>query len=245
MARRATLIQRERAAAKDGGFLVLDAGDSLTGDREPATHSKGATSIDLMNRMGYDAIVLGPADLSLGSETVKQRIAEAKFAVLSADVTDAITRQPIAKPYVIKETGGQRVAIIGLSGAPDKNGFTAADGYETVKTVMQDLLGQADAVVLLSHAARDVNQRIADEIPGIAAIIEGGADVRIQPWVSKTGVPLYHADGASSGHAGRMVGVGQLQIEAGKPTKQTWRVVSLGPEIPDDAAMAQWVRENY
>jgi 2',3'-cyclic-nucleotide 2'-phosphodiesterase (5'-nucleotidase family) len=245
VARRATLIQRERAAAKDGGLLLLDAGDSLTGDREPAIRTKGATSVDLMNRMGYDAIVLGPADLSLGPETVKQRIAEAKFAVLAADVTDAISKQPVAKPYVIKETGGQRVAITGLSGAPDKNGFKVADGYETVKAVVQELQGQADAIILLSHAPRDVNQRIADEVPGIAAIIEGGADVRIQPWVSKTGVPLYHADGASSGHAGRMVGVGQLQIEAGKPTNQTWRVVSLGPEIPDDAAMAQWVQQNY
>ena len=64
------MIQAERAAAKDRGFLLLDAGDSLVGDREPAMRSKGATSIDLMNRLGYDAMVLGPADLSSGPALV-------------------------------------------------------------------------------------------------------------------------------------------------------------------------------
>lgn len=244
MARRATLIKQERE--NNDTALVLDAGDSLIGDREPAMRTQGATSIDALNQMGYDAIVLGPADLSLGPDLLRQRIGEAQFAVLSADMTDATTGRPIAKPYVIKEVRGQRVAIIGLSGAPSMNGFNAADSFATVEKLMAELRGQAAAVILLSHAAPDVNERIASEIAGITAIIEGGELVRPEPWLSPTtGAPIYHADAPSSGHAGRVMGVGQVTVTAGKLTDQVWNAVSLGPEIPDDPAMAEWVLANY
>jgi 2',3'-cyclic-nucleotide 2'-phosphodiesterase (5'-nucleotidase family) len=240
------MIQGERAGAKDSALLVLDAGDSLVGDREPAMRTQGATSVEAMNRMGYDAMVLGPADLSLGPDLVRRRISEARFAVLAADVTDATTKATVGKPYVIKDAAGHRVAIIGLSGAPSKNGFEIADGQQTVRRVLQELAGQADAVVLLSHASPDVNQRIADEIPGITAIIEGGAASRSAPWVSKTtGTPIYHADAPSSGHAGRVMGVADLKVAAGKLETQAWQAVSLGSEIADDAAMAAWIPKVY
>jgi 5'-nucleotidase / UDP-sugar diphosphatase len=240
------MIQGERAAAKDGAVLVLDAGDSLIGDREPAMRTQGATSVEALNRMGYDAMVLGPADLSLGPDLVRQRIGEAKFAVLAADVTDAATKRAVAKPYVIKDVQGHKVAIVGLSGAPDKNGFDVAGGVETVRQVMGELAGQAEAVILLSHAPPDVNQRIADEVPGITAIVEGGAAALSQPWVSATtGTPVYHADSPSSGHAGRVMGVAKLKVEAGKPLAQTWKPVSLGESFANDPAMNAWVQEVY
>jgi 2',3'-cyclic-nucleotide 2'-phosphodiesterase (5'-nucleotidase family) len=196
--------------------------------------------------MDYDAMVLGPADLSLGPDVVQQRIREAKFAVLAADVTDSATKDPIAKPYAIKDVNGRAVAVIGLSGAPSMNGFTVADGPETVRRILQELQGRVDAVILLSHAPPDVNQRIADEIPGITAIVEGGAASLVAPWVSKvTGTPIYHADSPSSGHAGRVMGVADLTVESGKLKQQTWRTVPLDPEIADDPAMSAWVQEVY
>ncbi len=197
------MIQGERQAAKDRGFLVLDAGDSLIGDREPAMKTQGATSVEALNRMSYDALVLGPADLALGPDLLQQRIREAKFAVLAADVADATTKQPVAQPYVVKDVQGRRVAIVGLSGAPEKNGFTVADGPETVRRVLQELEGQADAVILLSHAPPDVNEQIADQAPGLTAIVEGGASIRVEPWISsKTGTPIYHAGRAELGPCG-------------------------------------------
>ena len=106
--------------------------------------------------------------------------------------------------------------------------------------------GQADAVILLSHAPPDINQQIADEIPEITAIVEGGAAALSAPWISKqTGTPIYHADAPSSGHAGRIMGVANLKVEAGKLVEQSWRAVALDPEVPDDPAMSAWVQEVY
>ena len=68
MARRATIIAQERA---EGEFvLVLDAGNSLVGDREPAQGSRGKSSVSAMDLMGYDAMALGPGDLALGLDVV-------------------------------------------------------------------------------------------------------------------------------------------------------------------------------
>ncbi len=203
------MIQAERAAAKDGGFLLLDAGDSLVGDREPAMRSKGATSIDLLNRLGYDAMVLGPADLSLGPALVRQRIAEAKFAVLAADVTDAATKEPVAAPYVLREVGGRRVALVGLSGAPSMNGFAVADGPgDGAESVAADRRPVRRRHPALPRAARRERTHRGRN-PRRHRHHRGGRGIRAEPWVSKvTGTPIYHADAPSSGHAGRVMGVG-------------------------------------
>lgn len=243
VARRATLIKQART--DNGAVLVVDAGDSLIGDMEPAMRTQGASSVEAMNRMEYDAAVLGPADLSLGPEVVKQRIAEAEFPFLSADMTVAATGEPVAPGYALLTVAGRRVAVAGITAAPNLNGFAAADPFAAAQRVAGEVAGRADALILLSHAAAEVNQRIADEIPGIAAIVEGGALPRAEPWVSaKTGAPIYHADWPSSGHAGRMMGVATLRLDDGKLLAQKWRGVPLDPKIKEDAEMAAWAQQQ-
>lgn len=243
VARRATLIKDTRS--QNGAVLVVDAGDSLVGDMEPALSTQGASSVEAMNRLGYDAALLGPADLSLGPDAVKQRIAEAKFPFLSADMTVSATGAPVADGFAIREVAGRRIAIAGISAAPDINGFKAADPFETARRVAGEVAGKADALILLSRAAPEVNERIADEIPGIAAIVEGGADTRPEPWVSaKTGTPIYHADWPASGHAGRVMGIATLRLDGGKLLSQKWRSVPLDPEIKDDPDMLAWSQQQ-
>ncbi|MCU0509713.1 MAG: hypothetical protein MUC34_15245 [Anaerolineae bacterium] len=243
VARRATLIKDERAAGD--AVLVVDAGDSLIGDMEPAMSTKGASSVEAMNRMGYDAALLGPADLSLGPELLKQRIAESQFPFLSADMTIAATGAAVAEGLVVREVGGRRVAIAGISGAPEINGFKAADPLRTAQRVAQDASGKAEALILLSHAAPEINERIADEVPGISAIVEGGALPRAEPWISaKTGTPIYHVDWPSSGHAGRLMGVATLRLDEGKLLSEWWRSVPLDPNIKDDPELAAWAQQQ-
>jgi 2',3'-cyclic-nucleotide 2'-phosphodiesterase (5'-nucleotidase family) len=199
-----------------------------------------------MNRMGYDALVLGPKDLALGSAVLKQRIAEAKFAVLSANAVLSATGELLAKPYVVREFAGHRVAIVGLSGGPATVDIAVRNPLETAKKVTDEAAKEADIVILLSHAGPKLDQQIADTVSGIAMIVSGGPGALQEPRVStKTGTPIYHADAASSGHAGRMLGVAVLEFTPqGELTSQTWQSVSLGPEIADDPAMAAWVQEQ-
>jgi len=245
VARRATKIAQTR---QQGGFtLLLDAGDSLIGDADPARKSQGQTSVTAMNMLGYDAMALGPQDLSLGLSVLQQRMAEAKFAVLSANATILATGELLAKPYVIREFGGRKIAIVGLSGGSGTAEIAVRDPLKTAQTIVAQLASQADVVILLSHAGESVDQKIADAVPGIALIVSGGPFALAMPWHSeKTGTFIVHADEATSGHAGRRIGIAALTFESsGKVGLPNWQRVELGPEIAEDPVMTEWVKKQF
>jgi len=245
VARRATKIAQTR---QQGGFtLVLDAGDSLTGDADPARKTQGQISVTAMNMLGYDAMALGPQDLSLGLSVLQQRMAEAKLAVLSANVTILATGELLAKPYVIREFGGRKIAIVGLSGGSGTAEIAVRDPFKTAQTIVAQLASQADMIILLSHAGETVDQKIADAVPGIALIVSGGPFALAMPWHSeKTGTFIVHADEATSGHAGRRIGIATLAVEpSGKVSLPNWQRVELGPEIAEDPVMTEWVKKQF
>jgi 2',3'-cyclic-nucleotide 2'-phosphodiesterase (5'-nucleotidase family) len=241
VARRATKVSEERKT--EGAILVLDAGNSLTGDREPARGSEGATSVEVMNLVGYDAMALGPMDLSLGRDVLRQRIAEARFHMLSANAIDSKTGTLLTEPFTVLGVDTMRVAIIGLSGPSSGGDIAVGDPVEGVRDALSELKAQADLVIVLSNAGISVDQKIADTVPGVAAIIEGGAGALSKPWKSDlTGTPIFHADEASPGHAGRILGVARLVLDRdGSLADYAWERFPLGPEIADDPSVAAWV----
>ena len=65
--------------------LVLSGGDNWTG---PAisTWFQGESMVEVMNVMGYDASVIGNHEFDFGLEVLQQRLGEAKFPYLSANI---------------------------------------------------------------------------------------------------------------------------------------------------------------
>jgi len=242
VARRATVIREQQA--QGGNLLVLDAGNSLVGDADPAKKTQGQTSIAVMNLMGYDAMALGPQDLTLGVQVLRQRIAEAEFAVLSANAVASSDNELIASPYVVLPLEGHRVALVGLTGDPGTAEVTVLNPLQTAQTVVAELATQADVIILLSQAGDAINQQIAEAVPGVDLIVSGGKSQVASPSQSGTTRTLIlHADQASPGHAGRNLGLAQLSFDAqGRLVKQTWKQVSLGTEIADDPELSQWVQ---
>jgi 5'-nucleotidase / UDP-sugar diphosphatase len=244
VARRATMINEEKQ--KNPYTLILDAGDSLVGDQDPALKTQGKSSVEAMNRLGYDAMALGPADLALGLETLRARMAEAKFPMLSANAVVTGTEDLIAKPYAVSEIAGHRVAVVGLSGGKGTAEVGVRDPLTSAQEIVPRARQEADIVILLSHAGQLIDQQIADQVPGISAIVGGGEGARQKAWESATtGVPVYHADQALAGHAGRVLGVGKLNFDAvGKLKSQKWQQIVLNPDVADNSAIAAWVQEN-
>jgi 5'-nucleotidase/UDP-sugar diphosphatase len=224
-------------------LLVLDAGDSLVGDQDPARKTQGETSVAAMNLMDYDAMALGPNELALGLSVLRQRIAEAEFAVLSADAVLSDTGELVAVPYTLRAFDGYQVAIIGLSGGGGVPGILILDPLETAQNVVTQVMPLADVIILLSHAGTSIDQRIAENVPGIDLIISGGKFELATPWRSeKTGTLILHADEASPGHAGRRLGIARLTFDTqGQLVEQAWQRLDLSQDIPEDPEMASWV----
>lgn len=98
------------------GFLVLSGGDNWTG---PAisTWFEGAPTVEVMNAMGYDAAAIGNHEFDFAVDGLRDRIAEAQFPYLSANIRLAGSGDvpDFATPYVIREVSGVRVGLVGLT----------------------------------------------------------------------------------------------------------------------------------
>jgi 2',3'-cyclic-nucleotide 2'-phosphodiesterase (5'-nucleotidase family) len=115
LARRATLINEWRS--NNPNTLVLDGGNTFWGNSGLGMQSQGKVIVDAMNLMGYNAMALGETDLQLGESVLRQRMAEARFPVLSANVIIEATGKLFTRPYVLLELAGRKVGIIGLTGS--------------------------------------------------------------------------------------------------------------------------------
>jgi len=245
LARRATKVKQEREDASN--VLLLDAGNTFFGRRVPASTTQGKVIVEAMNLLGYDAMTLGAEDLYLGMGALGQRIDEADFPVLSANVRLADTGELLAQPYVIKEVGGQKIAIIGLTsgGVVTGNQFMEIqigggsvifeDPVTALDRYLAEVRDEADVVILLSHLGLEWDQKLADSFEGIALIVGGypGA-IMDAPWRSAvTGTLVVQA-----GRRGENLGIISLEIEGGEVVSSfDARTVSLTNDFPDDLEM--------
>lgn len=222
-------------------MLVLDAGDSLLGDGSLANRSQGAVSIEAMNRLGYDAMALGPNDLTLGEGALRKRMAEARFAILSANVRTAGTGNLLTQAYVLREIAGHRIAIIGLAEKVEVPGFVVDDPMETLRWLMPEIATMSDIVILLTHTSVSQTRELLQAVEGVDIAVCGG----VEPLSSGEmvgGALLVHADVPSPGHAGRYLGFVTASFDGqGRLVEQKNEVIALLEDIPEEPAMLDWL----
>jgi len=244
VARRATTIKAAKASAQY--FLLLDAGNSLSNEftttAEVPVANGGKTAVEILNRLGYDAVALGDLDLHMGRTALQERLAELKgVEMVSANVTDKATGKLLVKPYVVKELGGHRIALIGIT-APVKDDpdFAVAPPLDAAREYVGK--AKADIIILLSNAGAEANKTIAAQVPDIDLIISGGPDQLDQPAQPTPNSLVVQADLSSSGHAGRYIAKLQATFDpSGKLIGQDWQKVELGPSVADDPSIKLWV----
>ncbi|MCK6552274.1 bifunctional metallophosphatase/5'-nucleotidase [Myxococcota bacterium] len=176
---------RHKEKATPESSLILDNGDMFTGPTE-STFLRGEPVIEAYNALGVAAVNIANHEFDFGLEILRARIAEAKFPFLGANIVEAGTNKPVdfAKPYVIVERQGVKVAIIGLAFAdtPKTTFAKHVRGLEfqpyapTLKRVVPEVRAQgAEVVVVLFHDVVDVIEKTMREVGdlGIQAIVAG------------------------------------------------------------------------
>jgi 2',3'-cyclic-nucleotide 2'-phosphodiesterase (5'-nucleotidase family) len=221
----------------------------LIGDGVLGNETMGEAIVAGMNLMGYDAMALGPKELSLGAALLRQRMQEAQFPMLSANVRWSGTRELVAEPYVILQFGSQRVGVIGLTRQPDEDlaGFEVLDPQEAITGHMSEAAELADATVLLTNlgyrAAFELVQAVPDidlvvaalpgQLPGHAARVPGTSTLAVT------------AEQPAPRHTGRRVG--RLVVilgSEGSLSGEEWSSVPMGSNIADDSEM-RTLLDNY
>lgn len=204
-----------------------------------AQRTQGKVIVEAMNLLGYDAMVLGDQDFGLGLDVLRQRMEEAEFPILSANVVMADTDQLFATPYVIKEIGNHKVAIIGLTNQEAASaaggGIVVRNPLEALQDVMGEVSKEADVIIVLSHLGTEVDFQMANEVQGIDLIVGGLSHDVLDPpaWIEASSTVIVQA-----GYLGEWIGVVSLEIDSqGKVVSHQGQVVLLTDELADDAEM--------
>ncbi len=171
--------------------LLLAAGDMIQGNNW-ANLFQGKSSIEAMNAMNFDAMVVGNHEFDFGQAILKERVEEANFPVLGANVTGL----SMLKPYIVKNLGGLSVAVIGVTTADtpvrthprNVMGLEFLSYEETVEKYVRDLRKKNNIIVVLSHAGFSADLELAKRVNGIDVIIGGHSHTKIDKpvFVGKT-----------------------------------------------------------
>jgi 2',3'-cyclic-nucleotide 2'-phosphodiesterase (5'-nucleotidase family) len=219
-------LRRDAPAA-----LLVDGGDALGAGnlgyrpREPV--------LDAMNRLGYQAMAVGNREAHVWQAMMARKVAPARFPVLSANVT--ARRQLPVKPYIVLETAGVRVGLIGLT-VPmiTRRMWTRhlcdilfEDPVRAANDMVPLVASQADLVVVLSHLGIAGDRRLAEEVPGIHLILGGHSHVETHTPVAVNGVVLVHP-GAWS----RYVAYVEVSLGCGDGVSISSRLVPMRADVP-------------
>ncbi|MGM0436156.1 MAG: bifunctional metallophosphatase/5'-nucleotidase [Bacillota bacterium] len=151
--------------------LILDGGDALQGSAL-SNYYEGESMIEIMNVIGYDAMVVGNHEFDWGLETATEYFKEdgvADFPLLGANIIEDETGEipDNIDPYTVVEKGGRTIGIIGTIGyglessiAPSVvEGYTFTDPEPIIKDHAETLRQEegADLVFVLSHDPDGIN----------------------------------------------------------------------------------------
>lgn len=245
LARRATLIQNVRNE-NTGPVLVVDAGNTLLGDTL-SLKSEGRVTIEALNLMNYDALGVGTGELMKGPAVLAVRVAEAQFPVLSSNLVDDASGEPVLEPYVIIERGGVRFGVIALT--PENAlagleslwpGVSLLPPAETLSGYMDELHAQSDLVVVLSQLGLDADRVLATSIEGIDVIVGGNTR-----WLLTESETVGNTTIVQAGYDGEWLGRLDLQGLPAELAVTRYQILYMRPDVANDPAMADLVQRYY
>lgn len=195
-------LWRDREGYHPDRFLILSGGDLWSGPAR-ANWSQGAAVIDVMNSLGYDAAALGNHEFDFGRDVLRQRVDQARFPLLSANLVDENGRRPdFVQAYTLKHINGVQVAIIGLTTLETKDlthplritglDFLAYESAlrEVVPHVRRD---GADLVVVIAHTCSNRLQKLAPVMAELGVDLVAGGHCNHLYHDTVVGVPIVEA----------------------------------------------------
>ena len=256
LAKIATLVKRIRK--EQPNVLLIDSGDTIQGSPLESFHGrKNNQPTDpmmlVMNSLNYDAMAVGNHEYNFGLQVLEKARKEAKFPWLSANTYDKQTGKTHYAPYLVREIGGVKVGILGLTtpgvpnwdNPPNYAGLEFHDPIPEAKKWVDVLRNseKVDVVVIAMHMGLGEDLRtgvvspgqvpheneaieIAKQVPGIDVIFMGHTHREV-PSMYINGVLITQAN-----HWGRHLARADIYLQR---SATGWSVYAKGARtIPSD-----------
>lgn len=197
------------------GTLLLDGGDIMQGT--PISNlMRGMSTIDVYNQMGYMAAVVGNHEFDWGQATLQERMAQANFPILLANVfnTGSDTRPDWMTPTTLFTVKGQQIGVIGVTSkdtpsivmAGNLAGLEFRPAGDIVSQFAYELrMAGADLIVVLAHMPGSISGGVITgeltevAVPGVDLIIAGHAHANIKGKVNNIPVIEQYSSGTALG----------------------------------------------
>jgi 5'-nucleotidase len=242
MARLATQVKRLRAAHPH--VVFAHAGDMLS-PSPMSTVLRGAQMIAVLNALGLDVATFGNHEFDFGARVLRERMAESRFAWLSANVRERGEPRPFggAARERIVERGGRRLGLFGLTTADAATTSAGGADIDFADPIAEGkaaagALRRAGAQLIVGVTHQHMQQdralaRVAD-----VDVILGGHEH--EPLIAEEGKTLVTKAGSDARY---LVEVALWLRGDGALVERSWTFHEISTRLPEDPEVADVVRD--
>jgi len=245
-------------AEEKGNIIIASAGDMFSGNPIVDFYEeKGYPVIDLMNRIGFDVATLGNHEFDYGQEILQDRIDQAEFEIISANMISASPMLEQTPPDVTISSGDLEISFVGVVETNGKPGAVIPSTHpgrlENVSFVNAgDMLDDytdfkentdSDLLILISHLGHNCNANetcdytVAKNFPFFDAIL-GGHSHSIQD-TTINGVHIYQT-GSYLNYLGKV----KFTVQDRKIVSEEFELISLD-DYPEYDNELQGIIDDY
>lgn len=243
LAERATFVRQVREA--HGQVLLVDAGDINAG--QPVSNMADAKpDILAYNYMGYDAVAAGNHEFDKPVDVLKTQMKMVEFPFLTSNIEQ--DGEPLGELYLIKEYGGVKVGLFGVTTVSTQNlsvgaaQLTFLNEAETARRMVKLLRGQkVDIIIALTHLGFTettpdflTSVKLAEQVDGIDIIVDGHSHSYIDKPLRVNNTWIVTAS-----QGGRYFGEGKMEITGGRLSGFDWKPVKIKGFAPDTVLKAE------
>ncbi len=181
---------RQQVAEDYDNVFLVSGGDIFSGnpvvdeyviDEE---NLRGKPMIGLMNKVQYDALVIGNHEFDYGQDILQDRMEQADFPMVLANFsTDDAPYLEQPEPYIFLETeAGNEIAVLGLvqigdDGIPATHpgSLEGMEFYDPIEVALEYdyLAGESEIFLALTHLGHGWEQDLAEEVEDLDLVIGG------------------------------------------------------------------------
>ena len=253
LARVATVVQQLKktrtplVVTLGGDYLSPSALGTAIVDGQPLA---GRQMVDVLNATGVDWATFGNHEFDVSEAAFRAHLAQAKFRLVSANVTDA-GGQPfpgVATSAIVPVKAGGRTVRIGLIGVTidsnPKRWVKVHDAIAAAKAEVEKLRGRTDAIVALTHLSLAQDAEFVEAVPGIDLVLGGHEH---ENWLMYRGpfVPIVKADAnvRSLAIVTLTFGAPGTRPEVASRLQRIDDSIAAAPAV--DAVARQWVERGF
>ncbi len=269
-----TLLNSLRKEAGDkANTLTLDGGDLWQGSGT-SLWTRGVDMVEASNILGIDVMVghweftykenevLSNVALFKG-DFIGQNVRVTEESLMSEDYEKLVEQYDGSglydedtghtfQPYVIKNVGKARIAVIGQAFPRTGNanpkeffpdwsfGLREDDMIELVEQIKEE--EKPDAIVLLSHNGMDVDIKMAERVPGLNAVFGGHTHDGIPQPIKVKNVAGNTCWVTNAGSNGKYIGVMDFDIQDGEVKDMHYQMLPVFENaLPADKEMQAYI----